>query len=242
MSAVAYHKIAGGLEDAIAVARSFPRARPSDLCMLAGRWAGAMPEGGAMIERKHDGFRCLFFPGIDRKPGMWTRGGMPMPGVGHIFERLMQIEAAMGGKWMIDGELVVDGTLTATKAHYERGWRLRDAGVFHAFDTVPLDDWQRGRCDVPLHERKAVLARAIAATAPDVSAWEWQEGSRGAGHGVDPVELVADTWAFDADDVQAEARAVWAVGGEGVMVKDPTAPYVRARSDAWVKLKRPGQD
>jgi len=210
--------------------------------MLAGRWAGVLPEGGAMVERKLDGFRCLFFRGLDRQPGLWTRGGMPMPGASHILARLLEIEAAIGGQHFIDGEFVVDGTLAATKAHYERGWRLGDAGVFHAFDAVPFADWERGQSDIPLHERKAALARAIAATAPDASAWEWREGSRGAGHGVDPVELVADTWALDAADVEAEAQFAWAAGHEGVVAKDASAGYVRARSNAWLKLKRVGED
>lgn len=217
------------------------RHRPAELCMLAGRWAGEMPDpAGVLVERKWDGFRCLFFPGLDCRPGLWTRGGMPMPGVGHILARLLEVEAAMGGRWMIDGELIVDGTLAATKAHYDRGWRSGDAGVFHAFDAVPLADWQRGHCDMPLVERKAALARAIETTAPDGSAWEWREGSHGAAHGVDPVELVAHTWAHDAAGVEAAARAAWAAGHEGVMAKRADAPYCRLRSTDWLKLKQPG--
>lgn len=223
--------------------RTFTKARPTELCMLAGRWAGVMPDpAGAKVERKHDGFRCLFFRGLDGAPDLWTRNGMPMPGTGHILARLLEIEEAMGGQWMIDGEFVVDGTLAATKAHYDSRWRLGDAGTFFAFDAIPFEAWRAGRCDTPLHERKASLASAIAATAPDASAWEWREVSRGAGHGVDPVELVADTWAFDAADVEAEAQRGWAAGHEGVMVKDPTEPYVRGRSDGWLKFKRPGID
>ena len=195
-----------------------------------------------MVELKHDGYRCLVFPGLDRKPGLWTRNGMPMPGAGHILSRLLEIEAALGGQWMIDGEFVVGGTLATTKRHYDSGWRFGDAGTFHAFDAVPLADWQRGMCEMPLFERKAALARAIEATAPYASAWEWDEGSRGAAHGVDPVEFVADVWLFDAADVDAEARRVWALGHEGVMVKQADAPYIRARSDAWMKVKRPGVD
>lgn len=219
------------------------KARPVELCQLAGRWAGVMPDAaGAMVERKHDGFRCLFFRGLDGQSGMSTRNGMPMLGVSHIVERLIEVEAAMGAPHMIDGELVVDGTLTATKAHYDRGWRLGDAGVFQAFDAVPFDDWQAGRCDTPLLERKAALARALAATAPDASAWEWRAGTRGAGHGIDPVALVSDSWAFSAADVEGEAQRGWAAGHERVMVKRADAPYVRGRSDAWLKLKRPGID
>ncbi|SKB38858.1 hypothetical protein [Sphingopyxis flava] len=91
-----------------------------------------MPDlAGVMVERKYDGFRCLFFPGLDRRPGLWTRNGMPMIGAGHILARLLKVEAAMGGAYMIDGEFVVDGALAATKTHYERGSRMADAGTFH---------------------------------------------------------------------------------------------------------------
>lgn len=218
------------------------RSRPTSLCQLAGRWAGQMPDGGAMVERKHDGFRCLFFPGLNRQPGLWTRNGMPMPGAGHVLARLLEVEAEMGGRWMIDGEIVVDGSLKATRDHYNHRHRLGDAGTFYAFDAVPLDDWQRGRSDMLLFERKAALTRAIEATAPDAAAWEWRERSHGAGHGVDPVEMVTDVWLFDAAEVDAEAHRVWAQGHEGLVIKRADAPYIRARSDDWLKFKRPGED
>lgn len=219
------------------------KARPVELCQLAGRWAGVMPDpAGAMVERKWDGYRCLFFRGLDGEPGLWTRNGQRMPSAGHILARLIEVEAAMGGQHFIDGELVVGGTLAATKAHYDSGWRLGDAGTFHAFDAIPFEAWQDGRCDMPLFERKAALARAIAVTAPDAGAWEWRAGSRGAGHGVDTVELATDTWAFSAADVQGEAQRGWAAGHEGVLVKHADAPYIRGRSDAWLKLKRPDID
>lgn len=214
--------------------------RPAELCQLAGRYAGRLPDAGVMAEEKIDGWRCLFFPGVDRKPGLWTRGGLPFRGVDHILSRLIEIEAALGAPHMIDGEFQVDGTLAATKAHQERGWRLGDAGTLFAFDAVPLADWERGRCDMPLYERKAALRAAIEATAPDAHAWEWREGSKGAGHGIDSVRYLEDAWMFDDADVRVEAERVWAAGGEGLMLKQADAPYIRARSDAWLKVKRLG--
>jgi len=214
--------------------------RPSELCQLAGRWAGTVPEHGIMAEQKVDGWRCLFFPGLDGNVGLWTRGGMPIHGAGHVLERLVQVEAALGGPHFIDGEFQVDGSLAATKRHCEAGWRLGNAGTFFAFDAVPLADWQAGRCDTPLYERKAALHRAIEATAPCADAWEWAAGSHGAGHGVDPVVYLHDVWLSDADDVHAEAQRIWRQGLEGLMLKDPMAPYVRARSDSWLKVKQDG--
>lgn len=214
--------------------------RPPSLCQLAGRWRPRDLGAGAMAEEKQDGFRCLYMPGIDGRPALWTRNGMPMPGVGHILARLLEVEQALGAPHFIDGELVVGGSLASTKAHYERGWKAGDAGTFYAFDCVPLDDWRAGRCDIPLYRRKSDLARAIEATAPDRGNWEWREGSRGKDHGIDPLSLIPDEWVSDPAEVDEMAARIWARGGEGVMVKDAESPYIRARTDSWLKHKRPG--
>lgn len=210
------------------------------LCHLAGDWRGDVPEWGVMAEPKVDGWRCLFFPDWQGKPTLWSRNGIPLQGVGQILRRLIAVESALGGgRWFIDGELLVDGTLAATKAHCERGWRQGDAGTFHAFDAVPLADWKADRCDIPLYRRKELLAGAIRGTAPDPLSWEWAEGSRGKRHGVDPVQLVPDRWCNTAYDVAAYAAEVWRAGGEGLMLKDAESPYQRKRSKAWQKVKHP---
>lgn len=218
----------------------FNRARPASLCQLAGVWKPRDLGHGAMAEQKIDGWRCLFFPGLDGKPGLWTRGGIPLQGVAHILARLTEVEQAMGGRFMIDGEFQVGESLSATKAHQERGWRDGDAGLFYAFDAVPMADWERGRCDIPLYQRKGLLKRAIEATAPSPDDWEWRPRSRGKDHGTDPLSLLPDEWVTDADDAQAMAERIWAAGGEGIMIKDAESPYVRARSNCWLKLKKAG--
>lgn len=207
------------------------------LCHLAVDHRGVLPPFGVMAEQKIDGWRALYFPDWQGRPTLWSRNGIPLQGVGHIVARLAEIERAMGGRWFIDGELQVSGTLAATKAHCERGWRDGDAGTFHAFDAVPLADWRHDNCTMPLYQRKRLLGEAIAAGAPDPDAWEWREGSRGRGHGIDAVQLVADRWCFDSADVDSAAHEVWRNGGEGLMLKDAESPYRRKRSPAWQKVK-----
>lgn len=209
----------------------------NSLCQLAIERATPLPAFGTMAEQKIDGWRCLFFPDWQGKPTLWTRNGMPLMGAGHVLRRLVDVERVLGGQWFIDGEFQVDGTLAATKAHCERGWREGDRGTFHAFDAVPLADWRADRCDIPLYRRKSLLGGAIGETAPDPDAWEWQEGSRGRNHGVDPVRLLPDRWLADDADLASFAGEVWAAGGEGVMVKDAESLYRRARSPAWRKVK-----
>lgn len=207
------------------------------LCQLLGDWRGDLPEGGAMLEEKHDGWRCLYFRGIDNRPRLFSRQGMPLDGADHVLHRLSLFEEAAGGPLFIDGEIQVDGSLAATKAWFEGGWRKGgDAGVFHAFDVMPLAEWRKGGCDAELYRRKAWLKQLFAASEPVDDGWTWAEGSKGA---VPPiaVQIVADTWAFDTRDVLTEARRIWAAGGEGVVLKDVMTPYRRKRSDAWQKVK-----
>ena len=206
----------------------------TQLCQLASDWRGDMPDGGLMAEPKMDGWRCLYFRGIDGKPRLWSRQGMPLDGADHVLHRLKLIEEAAGVELFIDGEIQVGGTLAATKDWFERGWRVGgDRGTFHAFDVLDFAGWRAGGSDVPLFERKARLARLVEAVGEP---WDWRERSRGRD---DPgcVQFVPDEWAFDAADVLGIARRVWATGGEGLMLKVAEAPYRRNRSDAWAKVK-----
>lgn len=208
------------------------------LCQLAGGWKGDLPPGGAMCEQKHDGHRMMRFAGIDDITRLWSRNGMPIDGCGHIARRLALMERAAGEPLFIDGELVVAGTLAATKAWVERGWKGGgEAGTFHAFDVLSFRDWRNGGSDVPLYQRKKRLAELIEAADALADDWEWAPGSRGRDEGSRPVVLVPDEWCETPGDVLALANRVWAENGEGLMVKDAMAGYSRKRSDAWQKIK-----
>lgn len=210
----------------------------TSLCHLASDWRGDLPPGGAMVEQKIDGFRCLWFRGIDGKPRLWTRQGHPIEGCDHIAHRLALFEEAAGGPLFIDGELQVDGSLAATKHWVETGWKHGgEKGVYHAFDVLADADWRAGGGDVPLYQRKAWLA-ALADQVGDP--WEWRARSHGRD---DPtaVRIIPDEWTESMADVIDLARRVWAVEGEGVVVKDALAPYRRKRSGAWAKVKQCNQ-
>lgn len=208
----------------------------NSLCALATDWKGHIPEGGAAFEVKFDGFRCLRFRGIDGKPYLFTRQGQIIHGCDHIAHRLALIEEAAGEPLFIDGELVVDGTLAATKHWVETGHKFGgEKGTFYAFDVLPYREWQRGGWDAPWYERKAMLKRLLAEVGDP---WEWRPGSRGRDEGATAVALVEDSWAADAGDAISEARRIWAAQGEGIVLKDPLAPYRRSRGPAWTKVKQ----
>ena len=209
------------------------------LCQLAGDFRGDLPGGGAMTEEKKDGWRAVYLPDHLGKRGLWTRGGMPIEGAPHILHRLSLMEQVAGCAMVFDGEFQVDGTLAATKEWCERGWKQGgEAGHLFLFDCLTLAEWRAGGSETPLIERKAMLQRLFDGAEDPALSWEWRPGSRGRDEGANPVSVLPDGWAFTADDVETEARRVWAAGGEGLMLKDPLSPYQRKRNGHWLKVKQ----
>ena len=213
----------------------------NSLVQLLDDWKGTVPEGGAWLEQKHDGWRAFYAPDYLGKPCLWTRNGHPIEGVGHILHRLARMEREAGQPMFFDGELIVGGTLEATKAWCESGWKKGgEAGTFHAFDAIPLREWKAGGGAIPLISRKNALEALVAAT--DEPEWEWRAGSRGRDEaGPAAVSFVGGQWIFDQRDVIDAARGIWAAGGEGVVIKEGDAPYRRNRNRTWQKVKRENQ-
>jgi len=212
----------------------------NSLCQLAQDWRGDIPAGGVMVEEKRDGWRGLWLTGIDGIARLFTRNGHLIEGAGHIAYRLGLMERAAGEALFIDGEYQVDGSLVATKAWCEGGWRRGgEAGTFHLFDCLTMAEWRAGGTDTPLYVRKARLAALAKAVDEDEGlAWEWRAGSRGDEAWRTSCPILPDQWAFTAGDVIEEARRVWAAGGEGIVLKSAEAPYRRNRNAAWLKVKR----
>ena len=219
----------------------------SHLCQLVPDWRGTLPEGGALASVKVDGFRATYFRGVDAVPRLWTRQGMPLPGAAHVFARVQAMEREAGCKLFVDGEIQVGGALAATKAWFETGHKAGgNKGHFHAFDMLTQAEWQAGGSARPYWQRKEALDQLAAATAPIPAGafegaipacWEWPPGSKGRIE-PDPLSVVPDEWAFDADDVLDMVQRVWAAGGEGIVLKLPESPYQRKRSSDWMKIKQ----
>lgn len=220
---------------------------PQQLCQLVGNWDGHTLPYGAVIEQKVDAWRALYIRDWQGKPGLYTRNGMPIEGVGHILHACEAMERHAGEPLMLDGEFCVgDGpdTLAATKRWCEAGWKQGgEAGTFHAFDVMPFADWQRGGTDTPWIERKERLIALGLSVETDASyQWEWRAGSRGRDEGRQAVRVVPHRDAWTIDDVFEAAGAMWAAGLEGVVVKDLWAPYRRQRVQHWAKVGRPWRD
>lgn len=207
------------------------------LCQLATDWTGTIPADGMVVERKHDGWRCLRFRGLDGKPRLWSRNGQTLEGADHIVHQLDLFEQAAVCPLYLDGEIIVDGTLDATKRWFESDWRRGgEKGALYLFDVLTEAEWRAGGTDTPWHERKAWLGRLAEQVRDPALSWDWRLGSYGRDD-PDAVQVVQDEWVFSESDVHDMVRRVWSEGGEGVILKDPEAPYRCARVSAWQKVK-----
>jgi hypothetical protein len=195
---------------------------PSELCQLAltawelGRQA-ITPDWVA--EEKHDGIRLLWIGGQ-----MVTREGEPFEAAEHLRPTFERLERRAGKRMFFDCEFVAPGGFLATLRAFRRGSDNRE-GRAMLFDGFPLDQWRQGMGVMSLGVRRRILEAIYDDWKPE---------------GVPLVEQTALWHPAAPPGRYAEelARLVWERDGEGLMLKDTRAPYVRGRTASWLKVKR----
>lgn len=201
-------------------------------CQLAHDSANheAKVSGKKYIEVKLDGVRVITIVRADGTVDMFSRNGKELVNFPHIAEQISNVVKTKGTDKNID--VVLDGEVMSSsfqdlmkQVHRKSDVQSTDA-VLHLFDTIPLADFEKGVWDKDQETRSAMLYywhKTYKDLLPNVAV---------VGH-----ELV------DLDTMQGQARfkmintQAIAGGYEGIMLKDPKAPYECKRSTAWLKLK-----
>jgi DNA ligase-1 len=157
---------------------------------------------------------------------------------GKVFENFPQIVEAIennrshflhglnsGGRFVLDGEIVGESFQKLMKqAHRKSDAKTQDM-VYHVFDIMPMDDFERGFWNAQQHKRLAHLDRAR-------NALEQTDCLR-----VMPgLEVDLDT-GEGHDIMRRFAEDAVAQGFEGIMIKNVDAPYECKRSSFWMKWK-----
>ena len=200
---------------------------PTHLCHLFTDWAGEMPEGGWLASEKIDGWRAPWY-----RSDFHTRNGMTLNGVDHLAPVLRMMEEIAGGPLFFDAEFQVGGTLSATKAYCEGGWKAGPQGKLYLFDMLPMDDWRAGGGDLLLTDRLALLATLYEQARVHPLSWELEPRIW------DGVVILPHEQMDCPAAIRRLARLVWDNGGEGLVLKSPKSPYVRERTGLWRKVKR----
>ena len=183
--------------------------------------------GQKQIEIKLDGVRVITVI-QGNKVEMFSRNGKQFHNFGHIIAEIEQVIA----KKPVPYDLVLDGEVMSAnfqdlmkQVHRKENVEANDA-VLHLFDMIPLENFQQGVWNKPQHVRSQYVS-------------VWVEQNK---------DVLEHVQALDWEDVDLDTpegqtrftelnKAAVDGGYEGVMIKDPDAPYECKRTHAWLKAK-----
>ena len=186
--------------------------------------------GKKLIEVKLDGVRVITIVRADGRVDMFSRNGKELANFPHIVEQISRVVKAKSTSK--DMDLVLDGEIMSSsfqdlmkQVHRKDNVEAGDA-ILNLFDVLPLEDFEKGIYNKTQRVRSTMISFWVDQNKdmlPNVTALTNEE-----------VDL--DTDAGQARYKEINAKAV-AGGYEGIMIKDPEAPYECKRSVAWLKLK-----
>ncbi len=160
-----------------------------------------------IFERKLDGLRCVATRNGD-EAHLWSRNELLFDKrFPHLIKALLSLPAT---SFVIDGEIVAfDGEQTSFSLLQRP--RHDTVAMLYAFDLLAL--LGRATTDIPLLERKALLAKVL----PD-----------------EPLLKLVEHRTGNASELVEEACLQ---GWEGLIAKRPNGLYRNGRSKDWLKLK-----
>lgn len=184
-------------------------------------------QGRKQCEIKLDGVRVITTI-RGNKVEMFSRNGKQFHNFGHIIQEIESVLEDYPAPYplMLDGEVMSFNFQDLMKqVHRKEDVSAGDA-VLHLFDMAPLGNFINGLYEKPQHERSEMVKH-------------WVEEHK------DVLEHVTalDWEMIDLDTSEGEQRFVElnkaAIDGgyEGLLIKDPDAPYECKRTHAWLKSK-----
>ena len=183
--------------------------------------------GPKQIEIKLDGVRVITVI-QGNKVEMFSRNGKQFHNFGHIIAEIEQViaEKPVPYDLVLDGEVMSANFQDLMKQVHRKDNVAASDAVLHLFDIVPLENFQQGVWDKPQHVRSQYVS-------------VWVEQNK---------DVLEHVQALDWEDVDLDTpegqtrftelnKAAVDGGYEGVMIKDPDAPYECKRTHAWLKAK-----
>lgn len=182
--------------------------------------------GNKLIEVKLDGCRILTIVHPDGKVEQFSRNGKELANFEHIKEQFSTIAHELSEPYVFDGEVMSSSFQDLMKQiHRKESSDTKDTNLF-LFDVVPLASFVAGKHLDSQQNRSAKL-----------SAFYTAYSAKLANVRIVEQELVnLSTPAGNARYTEINKLAI-AGGYEGIMLKDPSAPYECKRSVSWLKLK-----
>ena len=182
--------------------------------------------GKKLIEVKLDGVRVITIVYPDGRVDQFSRNGKELVNFPHIVEQISKVASQFEEPMVLDGEVMSASFQDLMKQIHRKSDVQSQDAVLNLFDIIPLFAFEHGRWNKGQEKRSEKV-------------YKWHKANKDALPNVTVVghELVD----LDTDEGQKrykEINAAAIAGGyEGIMLKDPEAPYECKRSVAWLKLK-----
>jgi DNA ligase-1 len=197
-------------------------------CMLAHDSANHESKltGVKLLEPKLDGVRCItVVDHTSRTVTQYTRNGKVLENFGHITEALAQHIDDLGRSYVLDGEIVSRSFQDLMKQVHRKDNVQADDARLMLFDIVPLSEFKSGRSVMAQRRRTRFLQD-----------FKWLFDATGCVDIIPQIEVDLDTL-IGEEEFKDYNRAMVEQGFEGIMIKEPAAPYECKRSVSWLKMK-----
>ena len=183
--------------------------------------------GVKIVEPKLDGVRCLTVVDYENKTvTQYTRNGKELANFSHITDYLSNFVEEFGRSYVIDGEIMSGSFQDLMKqVHRKDNVNASDA-VLNVFDIIPLVEFKQGKSTMGQKRRSAFLKGNFGKIFADSGFIQI----------VPQREFNLDSM-VDEIEFKDYMKEVIAQGYEGVMLKDPNAPYECKRTVSWLKIK-----
>lgn len=197
-------------------------------CMLAHDGANHEKKinGVKLLEPKLDGVRCITVVNFDaRTVVQYTRNGKVLENFTHIADAILDNIDDIGRSYVLDGEVISSSFQTLMKqVHRKDDAQASDARLM-LFDIVPLSEFQKGKSIMGQRRRSALLQslKPIFDKCKHIDV-------------IEQTEIDLDGYVGELQFKQFNKDAIDA-GFEGILIKDPAAPYECKRSVSWLKMK-----
>lgn len=183
--------------------------------------------GRKIIEVKLNGVRVLTVVYPDGRVNQFSRNGKELLNFEHVKQQFSHVAKTLDKPMVFDGEIMSSSFQDMMKQLYRKEDVSTVDATLYIFDMIPLADFENGVCNIPQYKRSEYLK-------------QWFE---------DKIFLqllnvkIVGQEEVDLDTTNGYQRYLeinqQAIDGgyEGIMLKNPDAPYVCDRSVAWLKLK-----
>lgn len=217
---------------------------PKTGCMLGTLFENvghAKTKWPCIVTEKLDGVRRILIKenGVCR---LYSRSGHEDTGLVEIIAEAKYLP----NNFVYDGELLAKGNFKDSIAQRQatnsianmKG--LKNGLIFNVFDMIPVADFYKGYCDIPAKHRKIRLAATLRDESLALIDEDWWQRTQAFGieqelKHIVPVPILGMVKSLE--EATPIVEAIWARGGEGIMLNTVDGPYEVKRTKHLLKVK-----